>query len=148
LRASNYTNLTINGKCLFWTEQESGSEAGVRLVGLEIKNQNITPVTILTVISRYALSLDGKKLMVHKNGLVYIIDAAAEIPKDLDKASVSLNHWVFFVNPREEWRQMLVEAWRLVRDYFYDPSLHGLDWRGLLDKPSAARGTRDRPRRN
>jgi tricorn protease len=31
------------------------------------------------------------------------------------------------VEPREEWRQMYREAWRIQRDFFYDPTFHGLD---------------------
>jgi tricorn protease len=31
------------------------------------------------------------------------------------------------VKPLEEWRQMYREAWRIEREFFYDPSLHGLD---------------------
>jgi tricorn protease len=31
------------------------------------------------------------------------------------------------VEPRTEWRQMFREAWRIQRDFFYDPNLHGLD---------------------
>jgi tricorn protease len=31
------------------------------------------------------------------------------------------------VRPRAEWRQMFREAWRIQREYFYDPNLHGLD---------------------
>jgi tricorn protease len=31
------------------------------------------------------------------------------------------------VKPLEEWRQMYREAWRIEREFFYDPKLHGLD---------------------
>ena len=31
------------------------------------------------------------------------------------------------ISPREEWKQMFHEAWRIERDYFYDPSYHGLN---------------------
>jgi tricorn protease len=31
------------------------------------------------------------------------------------------------VDPRAEWRQMYREAWRIQRDFFYDPNYHGLD---------------------
>ncbi len=31
------------------------------------------------------------------------------------------------VVPREEWRQMYREAWRIERDFLYDPGFHGLD---------------------
>ena len=32
-----------------------------------------------------------------------------------------------YVDPRAEWKQMYREAWRLQRDFFYDPGFHGLD---------------------
>jgi tricorn protease len=32
-----------------------------------------------------------------------------------------------FVDPRAEWKQMYHEAWRLQRDFLYDPHFHGLD---------------------
>ncbi len=31
------------------------------------------------------------------------------------------------VNPRAEWKQIFHEAWRVERDFFYDPGYHGLD---------------------
>ncbi|MEW5901372.1 MAG: PDZ domain-containing protein, partial [Acidobacteriota bacterium] len=31
------------------------------------------------------------------------------------------------VKPLEEWRQMYREAWRIEREFFYDPNLHGLN---------------------
>ena len=31
------------------------------------------------------------------------------------------------VDPRAEWRQMYREAWRIQREFFYDPHFHGLD---------------------
>jgi tricorn protease len=38
------------------------------------------------------------------------------------------------VDPREEWRQMYREAWRIERDFFYDPNHHGLDLRAAARK--------------
>lgn len=31
------------------------------------------------------------------------------------------------INPLAEWKQMYHEAWRIQRDFFYDPGFHGLD---------------------
>ena len=31
------------------------------------------------------------------------------------------------ISPRDEWKQMFREAWRIERDFFYDPGYHGLD---------------------
>jgi tricorn protease len=39
-----------------------------------------------------------------------------------------------FVNPRVEWAQIFHEAWRNVRDFFYDPSMHGADWPAIREQ--------------
>ncbi|MEZ4866130.1 MAG: S41 family peptidase [Caldilineaceae bacterium] len=132
LTAANYTSLAAAGKFLFWTERDPDAEA--RLFAMEIKNQDLTPVVLATGVTSYVLSQDGKKILVRKGWSLYIIDATADAPKDLEKLRVPLGHWSFAVDPREEWRQMLVDAWRLQRDYFYDRNLHGLDWQGLLQR--------------
>ena len=38
------------------------------------------------------------------------------------------------IDPRAEWRQILREAWRLNRDFFYAPNYHGVDWNGVWKK--------------
>lgn len=35
------------------------------------------------------------------------------------------------LDPRAEYKQMLNEAWRHVRDNFYDPNMVGVDWNGM-----------------
>jgi tricorn protease len=48
---------------------------------------------------------------------------AAGAARALDTARLEVR-----VEPRQEWRQMFVEGWRNQRDFFYDESLHGVDW--------------------
>jgi len=36
------------------------------------------------------------------------------------------------VDPRAEWKQMYREVWRIERDFFYDPNLHGADMKALM----------------
>jgi tricorn protease len=38
------------------------------------------------------------------------------------------------ISPREEWKQMYREVWRLERDFFYDPNFHGLDLKAAEKK--------------
>lgn len=38
------------------------------------------------------------------------------------------------VDPRAEWKQIYTEAWRINRDYFYDPTFHGADWVAVKKK--------------
>ncbi len=32
------------------------------------------------------------------------------------------------IDPRAEWQQEFTDAWRILRDWFYDPNMHGVDW--------------------
>jgi tricorn protease len=38
------------------------------------------------------------------------------------------------VEPRAEWKQIFHEAWRINRDFFYDPNMHGADWPAVEKK--------------
>jgi tricorn protease len=38
------------------------------------------------------------------------------------------------VDPQAEWKQILHEAWRVNRDFFYDPNMHGADWPAVKAK--------------
>jgi tricorn protease len=37
-------------------------------------------------------------------------------------------------DPRDEWKQMYHDAWRIQREFFYDPGLHGLDLAEAIKK--------------
>src|SRR5258708_5707595 len=38
------------------------------------------------------------------------------------------------VDPRAEWTQEFNDAWRIFRDWFYDPNMHGVDWAAMKTK--------------
>ena len=63
------------------------------------------------------------------------------------RTPVPLKDWAFRFDPRDEWRQMFVEAWRLERDYFYDRGMHGLDWPAIKRQIPAARRSGHRSQR-
>ncbi len=81
------------------------------------------------------LSADHKKLLYRAGdpvepGLVLGIVAAGKFTKGdgaLKLESISVR-----VEPRAEWAQILHEAWRINRDYFYAPNMHGADWKVVL----------------
>jgi tricorn protease len=77
-------------------------------------------------ISRYwALSNDGEK-MLFRQGERWAITGTAQAPKP-DEGTLKLDALEVWVDPRAEWRQMFEEAYRIERDFFYDPGHHGLD---------------------
>lgn len=128
----NYGGLAVNDKALFWLSSDSGDRK-TALQAATITNENFEVKTVLGDLKSYEMTADGKKLLVHKGDTLAIVDANAG-PADLDKKNVDLSAWTLSVTPREEWRQMFTEAWRLERDYFYDPAMHGVDWKAILDK--------------
>ena len=131
--AGNYSGLGINDKNLFWLERAVGASTKLKLTRLEITNEDPKPKELVNDLRDYELSLDGKKVMIQKGQEFYVVDANDGTPLKLEKA-VDLNSWTFLLAPREEWRQMFVESWRLMRDYFYDPNMHGVNWPAVRDK--------------
>ncbi len=132
--AGNYSNLSVNDTALYWTTTEGSGEAMVMtLSGLKVTNDPPEVAAVASDIDGYQLSRDGKRLLIEKEGGLDIVDADVST-LDLTKAAVDLSGWTFSVNPREEWRQMFVESWRLERDYFYATNMHGVDWKGMLDR--------------
>ncbi len=130
----DYSDLSVNGDRLFWESTELSRERKRSLMSLEIENDDPKPKTLVEEIRDYELSADGKKLLVHKGNNLYVIASSAGEKAKLDEAKVDLSGWKFAMDPKEEWRQMFVDAWRLERDYFYDRNMHGVDWPAMLQK--------------
>lgn len=131
--AGNYSRLTATAKHLLWQTRDAGFGAKTHLKQLEITSKDPKPKTLVEDLRNYELSGDGKKLLIRKGDAFYIIPSDTASPAKLEDA-FDLNAWTFSLVPREEWRQVLTESWRMLRDYFYDRNLHGLDWPGVLKK--------------
>ncbi len=80
--------------------------------------------------NNYDLSADGKKLLVRAGNGVTIYDASAGGGK---AQAVSTSGLRKPLEPREEWTQIFNDAWRVMRDYFYEPTMHGVDWAGIRE---------------
>ena len=132
--AGNYQGLDTDGKRLYFLVLSASVERKATLRSLAIENKSAPPETILDDVKGYDLSLDSKKLLVTKDKDILVFEASGKPPADLGKATVNLKDWTFSIDPKEEWRQMFVEAWRLERDYFYDRDMHGVDWPAVRAK--------------
>lgn len=81
----------------------------------------------------FSMSSDGKKILIARGSSLTIQPASAGgSGKNLDLAMLKTT-----INPRDEWRQILTDAWRIERDFFYDPNLHGVDWRATFKRYEA-----------
>ncbi|MEY3142837.1 MAG: hypothetical protein RLY21_1330 [Planctomycetota bacterium] len=82
---------------------------------------------------RFDVSADGKKLLMGGRGGASIANASAGASAKPIVASPMLVE----IHPRHERAQILVDAWRIFRDYFYDEGLHGIDWNAIRAKYEA-----------
>ena len=130
----NYGSLAATDKRLFWIERETSQPNRANLMALDIGNDAPKPKALVEDIRGYELSGDGKKLALRKGDAFYVIASSTAAPAKLDDARVDLSGWTFPVDPREDWKQVFVDSWRLERDYFYDPAMHGVDWKAMLGK--------------
>ncbi len=129
-----YSNLILNDKNLFFIDRESAAAGRPKLQAVEIRQRNVQAKTLVDDVRGFELSADGQKILVQKAQDLYVIDATSAPPQNLSEKKVDLANWTFSIDPREEWRQMFTDAWRMERDYFYDRNLHNIDYEGLLKR--------------
>jgi tricorn protease len=85
--------------------------------------------TIADDVGGYALSADGRKVLVRQGPAFNLFDAS---PKGKDtKKSVATDGLAVDRVPTKEWVQIFDEVWRRYRDFFYVENLHGYDWEAL-----------------
>nr|WP_298995695.1 S41 family peptidase [uncultured Allomuricauda sp.] len=78
----------------------------------------------------YEIASGGKKMFYNNGGAWFVSDLGKKSengPLNLDAISIK-------INPKEEWKNIFNEAWRVNRDYFYDPGMHGADWNAMKAK--------------
>jgi tricorn protease len=88
--------------------------------------------TLAEEIDRFRLSADHKKILYRSGETMGIVDAGKF--KKGDGSLGSVGAISVPIDPRAEWAQMLREAWRINRDYFYAPNMHGANWDAVWKK--------------
>ncbi len=80
----------------------------------------------------YALTPDGKKMMLALQGKYAIVDAPKT--KAQPEEFIDLGGMQGYVDLKQEWAQIFRESWRQMRDFFYDPNMHSVDWPAIYNK--------------
>jgi tricorn protease len=135
----NYSDLQAADKRLCWLDRDEDVAPKRALMCLDIADKGDAPEPAIPDVKGYEISLDRKKMLVHKGDDFFIFDsdvkaAALADSKALAKAKIDLSAWSFATNPREEFRGLFIDAWRLERDYFYDRHMQGVDWAKTRDR--------------
>ena len=130
-KAGRYNDLAAaSGKLLYRRLPRVGSadeKSAVVFYDLEKREEK----TVIEEADSMELSANHEKLLVRKGSDYAIIE-----PKEGQKLDKKINTGSFEapIDPVAEWRQIFTDAWRLERDYFYDPGMHGVDWNEMRQR--------------
>jgi tricorn protease len=84
---------------------------------------------LLQGINNYALDLDGGKLIYRSRDTYGIVEAVPG--KKVGDGRVNTGEMQVLSDPRQEWKEVLTEAWRIERDFYWDPEMGGADWAAI-----------------
>jgi len=96
-------------------------------------------------VSSFGLGPDGATMAMYQKNRMRVVSAKGKGPAKQknreDKPSretgwIDLSRLAVDIEPREEWRQMLHEAWRLMRDHFWREDMSGVDWNEVWERYS------------
>jgi tricorn protease len=151
LPAGNYRELSCAKNLVLYLDSDSGDYNRFeyrqipprRLMAFSLDERSAR--TLADDVISYRLSAPGSHVAVlQQGGKVGIIkipgsemeQMVAKLASKGDSGkgevtSVDLSGLVMWLDPGQEWKQIFAEAWRLERDFFYDPNMHGLDWAAM-----------------
>jgi len=134
--AADYSNLTAGAAgTFFYTEPlVPGSPGPLRLQRYQLKERAAAPF-LEGGIRSYSISADKKKLLYQSaTGTGNWGVVPTERPAKVGDGPLNVAQLEMKVDPRAEWAQLYRETWRIQREYFYDPKMHGADWQAVYEK--------------
>jgi len=130
-KAGRYADLAaVSGKLIYRRLPRLGSadeKSAIVFYDLEKREEK----AILDDADSFELSANREKILVQKDKTYAIIE-----PKEGQKMDKKIETGGFEaqVDPVAEWKQIFADVWRLERDCFYDPNLHGVDWNAMRER--------------
>lgn len=133
IKPASYGGLAATGDRLYYFRSEGSGGATLAVYDLKKKKE-----VEIGRFDGYDLSADGKKMLLKQKDSYAIVDAPAG-PVEL-KDKLHLSGLEVRLDRRAEWAQIFDECWRQMRDFFYAPNLHGVDWNDVRKRyaPMAA----------
>jgi tricorn protease len=90
---------------------------------------------VLDGVNGFDVSANGEKMIFQQGQQGQRFTIASTItPLRPGEGALNLSELEVWVDPRAEWKQMYHEVWRIQRDFFYDPNLHGLDLQATIKR--------------
>lgn len=107
-----------------------GANRGGKLHRFDLKSRK--DEVIIEGLDNYLISADKKKILYVARDTWGITGLGGKL--QVGQGKINVDSIEVKINPVEEWRQIFYEAWRINRDFFYDPNMHGCDWPAMKKK--------------
>jgi len=120
-----------NGIIYLVRRNDSANRGSAVLYGFDLKKKK--EVEMLTGVSQFAVTADGKKIL-YASGPAYGIAKVKFDTIDRSKGALNIRDMMSLVDPLTEWKQMFLQVWRLEKNLFYVANMHGVDWEKMLQK--------------
>jgi tricorn protease len=116
-------------------EDQANPDPGARKQALCAYSLEDRKETVLGKVNSYEITFNGKKMLVQVDKDYSVTD----VPKDkLElKDKVKMAGLDMMLDHHAEWMQIYDESWRQMRDFFYSPTMNGVDWKAMRDKYAA-----------
>jgi tricorn protease len=128
IAVSSYYNLSSVDDYLYYNRRGSNDKESLLLM-YDLKERKETE---LGQISGYEISADQKKMLVVAGGKYAIVDlpkSKIEMKETLDLSDMEVR-----LDRKEQWMQIFNECWRQMREFFYVPNMHGVDWVAMRER--------------
>ena len=128
VKPSNYFSVVAVDNRIYYNER-SGSASTTSMKMYDLKDKKETE---LGENMSFGISSNNKKMLVRTRNEYAVIDLPSTRINITDHVDISgMRAWVDY---QKEWQQIFDESWRQMRDFFYDPGMHGVDWQQMYDK--------------
>jgi len=137
LKPGNYRNLSVNKDSIFYLNADKGDFNRFEFRRVGPKNLYTFSIndrkekTVMTGIDGYKLSFDGSHIVYKKRNSIGIIKSNSKNSKG---KALNLSDLKMRYEPLKEWEQIFNEAWRMERDFYYEPNMHGVSWKTMKEK--------------
>ena len=126
---SRYTSALAGPEGVVFLTEMTPGQPGMTLHRFSLESREAE--TFAERVGRVALSGDGSRILFSSAGQWRVVSTARAPDATSGRLSMDLR---VHIDPAVEWRQIFDESWRMQRDFFYDPGLHGADWDAVYER--------------
>ena len=135
VKPAGYSDLQVGTTGQLFYRKEPGAVRGTDTSLNRYDIEKRKEDTLAEGVVSFQISGSGKRVLVKVKDAWSISDLGDKV--DLAKFKLNLDGVQLKVDPVAEWSQIFHEAWRINRDFFYDPGMHGADWKAMRAKYAA-----------